>query len=105
MILFDQLGLAENSKFNPLIALHSKLDYPGKEGGVSFVGISNYSLRAETVNRALILSVPDLDERVDELIQTSYSIVESISEKLKTDKIFEILSMTYFYYKKYIRYN
>ena len=88
-----------NSKCNPLIALYSKLDYPRKEEGVSFVGISNYSLRAETVNRALILSVPDLDERVDELIQSSYSIVESISEKLKTDKIFEILSMTYFNYK------
>jgi len=100
MILFDELGLAENSKSNPLKVLHSKLEYSGKDEGVSFVGISNYSLDAAKVNRALILSVPDLDERVDELIQTSYNIVESISEKLKSEKIFEILSNTYFNYKK-----
>ena len=99
MIVFDQLGLSEKSKSNPLKVLHSKLEYLGKDESVSFVGISNYSLDAAIVNRALILSVPDLGERVDELIQTSYNIVESISEKLKTDKIFEILSMTYFNYK------
>ena len=102
MILFDELGLAENSKSNPLKVLHSKLEYSGKEEGVSFVGISNYSLDAAKVNRALILSVPDLDERVDELIQTSYNIVESISEKLKIEKIFQILSQTYFNYKKFL---
>ena len=99
MIVFDQLGLSEKSKSNPLKVLHSKLEYLGKDESVSFVGISNYSLDAAIVNRALILSVPDLGERVDELIQTSYNIVESISEKLKTDKIFEILSKTYFNYK------
>ena len=102
MILFDELGLAENSKSNPLKVLHSKLEYSGKEEGVSFVGISNYSLDAAKVNRALILSVPDLDERVDELIQTSYNIVESISEKLKIEKIFQILSHTYFNYKRFL---
>ena len=59
MILFDELGLAEHSKSNPLKVLHSKLEYSGKEEGVSFVGISNYSLDAAKVNRALILSVPD----------------------------------------------
>ena len=99
MILFDELGLAEHSKSNPLKVLHSKLEYSGKEEGVSFVGISNYSLDAAKVNRALILSVPDLDQRVDELMQTSKNIVESISDKLKNDKIFEILSRTYFDYK------
>ena len=99
MILFDELGLAEHSKSNPLKVLHSKLEYSGKEEGVSFVGISNYSLDAAKVNRALILSVPDLDQRVDELMQTSRNIVESISDKLKNDKIFEILSKTYFDYK------
>ena len=103
MILFDELGLAEHSKSNPLKVLHSKLEYSGKEEGVSFVGISNYSLDAAKVNRALILSVPDLDQRVDELMQTSRNIVESISDKLKNDKIFEILSRTYFDYKNILQ--
>ena len=47
MILFDELGLSEKSKTNPLKVLHSKLEYGGKKDGVSFVGISNYSLDAE----------------------------------------------------------
>jgi len=103
MILFDELGLAEHSKSNPLKVLHSKLEYSGKEEGVSFVGISNYSLDAAKVNRALILSVPDLDQRVDELMKTSSNIVESISDKLKNDNIFEILSRTYFDYKNILQ--
>ena len=103
MILFDELGLAEHSKSNPLKVLHSKLEYSGKEEGVSFVGISNYSLDAAKVNRALILSVADLDQKVDELMQTSKNIVESISIKLKNDKIFEILSRTYFDYKNLLQ--
>ena len=100
MILFDELGLAERSEYNPLKVLHSKLEYTGKEEDVSFVGISNYTLDAAKVNRALILSVPDLDQKLDDLIETSYNIVESISYKLKKDIIFEILSKTYFNYKK-----
>ena len=99
MILFDELGLAEKSRSNPLKVLHSKLEYSGKEKGVSFVGISNYSLDAAKVNRALILTVSDLDQHVDELIETAYNIVESISDKLKNDTIFRILSKTYFEYK------
>ena len=70
-----------------------------KREGVSFVGISNYALDAAKINRAMVLSVPDLDQRLDEIIQTSQNIVESISEKLKKEPIFKILSKTYFDYK------
>ena len=45
MILFDELGLAEKSPENPLKVLHSKLEYDGKNEGVCFIGISNYSLK------------------------------------------------------------
>ena len=102
MILFDELGLAERSKSNPLKVLHSKLEYSGKEEGISFVGISNYTLDAAKVNRALVLSVPDLDRELGDLISTSRNIVKSIDidEKLKDEKIFEIISKTYFSYKK-----
>jgi hypothetical protein len=104
MVLFDELGLAERSKKNPLKVLHSKLEYKEKRKGISFVGISNYSLDAAKINRALVLSVPDLDQRLDEIIETSNNIVESISEKLIKDPIFEILSNTYFYYKEELQF-
>jgi len=100
MILFDEIGLAERSISNPLEVLNSKFDYLGKEKGISFVGISNYSFDEAKLNKALILYIPDLDKREIELIKTSYKIVESVSEKLKNDKIFETLSKTYFNYKK-----
>ena len=99
LVLFDELGLAERSKSNPLKVLHSKLEYSGKEKGISFVGISNYSLDAAKINRALVSTVPDLDQNIDDLLETSNNIVESISDKLKNEKIFEILSNTYFQYK------
>jgi hypothetical protein len=40
MILFKELRLAEKSKSNPL---KSKLEYLGKEQGINFIGVSNYS--------------------------------------------------------------
>ena len=82
MILFDEMGLAEKSKYNPLKALHSKLEYDGNELGVSFVGISNWSLDAAKVNRCLLLTVPDLEDNVDDLKETSISIAKSITENI-----------------------
>lgn len=103
MILFDELGLAERSKSNPLKVLHEKLEYTGKKEGFSFVGISNYSLDAAKVNRALILSVQDLDERIDDLNETAKKIVGRFSQKIKEDKIFRLISSTYYNYKQIIK--
>ena len=64
MILFDELGLAERDKTKPLKALHSKLEYKGKADGISFVGISNYTLDVDKINRILKLSVPDLENNM-----------------------------------------
>ena len=64
MILFDELGLAERAKTNPLKFLHSKLEYKGKADGISFVGISNYTLDVDKINRILKLSVPDLENNM-----------------------------------------
>jgi hypothetical protein len=104
MVLFDELGLAERSKKNPLKVLHSKLEYSGKDKGVSFIGISNYTLDAAKINRALVLSVPDLDQRLDEIVKTSENIVESISDNLKKEQIFKLLSKTYFDYKNELQF-
>jgi len=105
MILFDELGFAEKSETNPLKVLHSKLEYGGNNEGISFIGISNYSLDAVKINRALILSVPNLEERIDQLISTSKSIVESISENLiKNQKqVFDILAIAYYEYKNILK--
>ena len=103
LALFDELGLAERSKYNPLKVLHSKLEYAGKDKNVAFIGISNYSLDAAKVNRALVLTVPDLDTQLDELKETAINIVESISPRLKNHVIFEILSNTYFEYKELLQ--
>ena len=100
MACFDELGLAERSKNNPLKALHPKLDFAGKKPNESFVGISNYSLDAAKLNRALVSSVPDLDGKKDELSFTAKKIVKGICPKIKDDKIFDVLSYTYFEYKK-----
>jgi len=104
MILFDELGLAEKSPTNPLKVLHYKLEYDGKNEGVCFIGISNYSLDAAKINRALSLSVPNLEDQLDQLKATSKSIVESISKEISIDPskifIFNILSRAYYLYKK-----
>ena len=108
MILFDELGLAEKSPTNPLKVLHSKLEYDGKNEGVCFIGISNYSLDAAKINRALSLSVPNLEDQLDQLKATSKSIVESISKEISKDTskifVFNILSRTYYLYKKYLNF-
>jgi hypothetical protein len=90
IIFFDKLGLAEKSPTNPLKILHHKLEYDGKNEGVCFIGISNYYLNAAKINRALSLSVPNLEDQLDQLKNTAKSIVRSISEEISknTSKIF-----------------
>jgi hypothetical protein len=50
------------------------------------------------INRALVLSFPDLDKK-NEILETVTNIVKNISHNIKNDKKFEILSNTYFEYK------
>ena len=104
MILFDKLDLSEKSESNPLNLLHYKLENDCKNEGISFIGFSNYSLGPSEINRVLALSVPELEDRLDEIISTSNFIVESISEDLKDNKIFRILPRAYFEYKKYLNF-
>ena len=104
MILFDELGLADKSKNNPLKVLHSRLEYREKKK-ISFVGISNWTLDAAKINRALVLTVPDLDESIDDLNKTAESIAKSIDEKsLKNNDILIILlPYAYFKYKDFLK--
>ena len=71
MILFDHLELAERSNNHPLKILKEKLEYTSKEEGLRFIDINNYPLDVTKINRALVLSFPDLDQKLDDLIETS----------------------------------
>ena len=103
MILFDELGLAERSKYNPLKALHSHLEFDGNKNDVSFVGISNWTLDAAKVNRALNLSVPDLENSEKDLQLTSISIAKSINESYDKNLFEDILPKVYRLFKKYLK--
>ena len=108
MILFDNLDLAEKAPTNPLEILNHKLEYDIKNEGICFVGISNYSLDANKTNRSLSLSLPNLEDKLNQLKSTSESIARSISRDLSEDTsdllIFNILSRAYKLYKYYLNF-
>ena len=89
MALFDELALAKRSESNPLKVFHHKLEYTGKDEGISFVGISNYSL----VNRALILSIQENNDKdfYDKLRYILYKEIIKISDINYRFKIFKKL--------------
>ena len=103
MVFFNELGLAKKSESNPLNVIYSKFEYCNKLEGLSFVGISDCPLDEVNMNRFLVSSLPDIDKNLDDLIETSITIAESISDRLKKDKIFEVLSHTYFQYKRFLQ--
>ena len=105
MIFFDEMGLAEISKFNPLKVIHSELDFdpdrPETEQ-VAFVGISNWKLDAAKMNRGIFLSIPEPDQ--DDLIYTAITIANSYNNLGTTHKtLFSHLAISYYKYKEYLR--
>ena len=83
VVLLDEVGLAENSKYNPLKVLHNLLE-PSPESADAFeqgeiklpdvavVGISNWSLDAAKMNRAIHLSRPEPTK--EDLFDTGHSL-------------------------------
>ncbi|ORX81683.1 hypothetical protein BCR32DRAFT_244734 [Anaeromyces robustus] len=104
-IYFDEMGLAEISKNNPLKVIHSKLEYDDNKRKVSFIGISNWSLDASKMNRGIYISIPELDE-ID-LKMTALSISESYNNNklMVYNKYFENLAYSYYEYKKELNNN
>lgn len=70
---------------------------------MSFVGIGKNYLNSTTMNRTLVIFSSDFDNNIDEIIESSKTIVEGVSNKIKNDIIFEILSATYFRYKELLK--
>ena len=107
LIFFEELGLAEKSKDNPLKVLHSKLEYDdtiSKEKKIAFVGISNWSLDASKMNRAIFLYVPEFTSNIDNVSNSMESIVESIDTDIlkKYKNVFDNLSKAYFDFKDHL---
>ena len=102
MIYFDEMGLAEIAKSNPLKVIHSQLEYDENKDKVAFVGISNWVLDASKMNRGIYLSIPESD--LEDLQLTAITIAESYGEKLKAyNDLFINLAEAYYKYKKFLK--
>lgn len=65
----DEIGLAELNPSLPLKTLHSLID----EGGVSFIGVSNWILDSSKMNRAIRIFRPfPSDNDIHQLITQLY---------------------------------
>ena len=102
-IYFDEMGLAEISKNNPLKVIHSQLEYDENKEKISFIGISNWPLDASKMNRGIHLSITEPDE--EDLIFTALKIAESYDVKLVQDykNYFTYLASAYFEYKELLK--
>ena len=109
VVLLDEVGLAENSKNNPLKVLHSLLEPgDGKLPDVAVVGISNWSLDAAKMNRAIHLSRPEPTK--EDLYQTGCSLhyaedqdnsqnLDQDNGQYLTEKQLQCLAEAYFDYQ------
>ena len=102
-VYFDEMGLAEISKNNPLKVIHSELEYDENKDKVAFIGISNWPLDASKMNRGIHLSITESDE--EDLILTALEIAKSYDIRLEQDykEYYKNLALSYFEYKKVTR--
>ena len=102
LILMDELGIADESKNNPLKVLHSELDKNinsnDEDKKISFIGISNWSLDASKMNRAINIVIEEPD--IDFIKQTAKDIASSIDKVIaaKSEKLINAISNAYIYY-------
>lgn len=97
LVILDEIGLAEISRFNPLKVLHSLLEPEGRDRPeVAVVGISNWSLDSAKMNRAIHLSRPDMNE--EELLITGKSLMNSVAGHIRLDSILEDIAKSYLDY-------
>ncbi|OMJ88238.1 hypothetical protein SteCoe_9902 [Stentor coeruleus] len=98
VVVFDEIGLAEVSKHNPLKVLHSLLENENIK--TSFIGISNWRLDASKMNRALYLSRFDPNEK--DINETGNMICKSLQVKDMPEYV-ERISKFYFTVKNSLK--
>ena len=103
LLIFDEIGLSEFAKDNPLKVLHKNLEYDGVEDGLSFVGFSNWKLDSSKLNRVLYLYVPDLDTQIDDLKDTARCIAKSIREDNIDQVLLDIICKSYQVYQQMVK--
>lgn len=98
ILLFDEIGLAEISPFNPLKVLHSWLE--PEIPLIGFVGISNWRLDASKMNRAIYITRPD--PTCNQLEVTAEAIFKSYCRKIdNNDKVvMKTLASTYYRFRE-----
>lgn len=97
LVILDEIGLAEISRFNPLKVLHSLLEpEEGDRPEVAVVGISNWSLDPAKMNRAIYLSRSDMNE--NELVITGQAIMEQAGGKERLEKVLQNIARSFLEY-------
>eukprot|EP00026_Physarum_polycephalum_P000019 Phypoly_transcript_00019.p1 GENE.Phypoly_transcript_00019~~Phypoly_transcript_00019.p1 ORF type:complete len:3090 (+),score=490.35 Phypoly_transcript_00019:142-9411(+) len=99
VVLLDEVGLAEISKYNPLKVLHGLLEpaYPKESLDVAVVGISNWALDSAKMNRAIHLSRPEPD--VHDLCETGKAIQQMIAGRQAIINDARMLALASAYHK------
>jgi hypothetical protein len=101
LIFFDELGLAEQSEFNPLKVMHSRLEE--NLGRIPFVGISNWKPDQSKLNRMVCLYRPDLSrDDIISIFASSLGKLES-AHRESLMPLFEILAESYLLFRKWQR--
>ena len=103
VVYFDEMGLAEESPYNPLKVIHSELEYDDREKKFGFVGISNWKLDASKMNRTIFLAVPNLEEK--DLEETANEIAQNIDREIPIiyKELIDNLVKTYWNYKNFLK--
>lgn len=93
VVLLDEVGLADVSRHNPLKVLHSKLEQSissrqtGDSSRVAVVGISNWSLDAAKMNRAVHISLSDPSQ--EDLIKTATEFTKNVTMTDRNREVFK----------------
>ena len=103
VILLDEVGLAEVSRFKPLKVLHALLEPPGRGfPDIAVVGISNWALDAAKMNRAIHLS--RTDPSIEELYDTAICLAKNM-EDIDTGLLKSLAESFFTYWKTQPRKN
>ena len=104
VVVFDEIGLAELSPYNPLKILHPLLEKPNQD--IGFFGLSNWTLDLSKMNRLIYLARPDMTK--DDLIEIfKISISGCRNDKAKSDLLayLSLLADSYLIFREWQKAN
>jgi hypothetical protein len=100
VVVFDEIGLAELSPYNPLKVLHPLLEKPDQK--VGFFGISNWTLDLSKMNRLIYLARPDMgkDDLLD-IFKISVNACQDPKTQKDLNSYLNYLADAYLQYRKW----